>query len=217
MIKKKEVKLVLWWIAIGAVAAAITKDAPHTNRMFAVVPAMAMAVALGIVDFLRLVEKRWQGVFVVILLIGYIASMTYYLDRYFTHFPKTEAANWGYAYKKLTSLLYASPNIGKYVIMTRPETSPYIYIMFYIGYNPASYQREARRYPVSSDGFTDVAGFGRFSFRPINWPIDAGRHNTLLVVQPDEVHDAMRPNIVNTIQLPDGTPQFIIIDPDKYR
>ncbi len=213
--KKKSAQLILWWIAIGAVAAAITKDAPHSNRMFAVVPGFAVAVASGILWLLTETPKRWRAGLAIILIGSYLASMAMYLNQYYVHFAKTEAASWGYGYKKLTPVLFSPENIHKQVIMTHPETSPYIYILFYSGYSPRSYQTEARRYSTSSDGFTDVSGFGRFSFRAIDWTKDPSRKHTLLVTKPDEVPRALSPKIIATILLPDNTEQFVVVDTDK--
>lgn len=141
--------------------------------------------------------------------------MGIYLDQYFVHFSKNEAANWGYAYKKLTPVLFAPENKDKSVIMMHPEKSPYIYLMFYSSYSPFLYQKQAKRYPISADGFTDVSGFGRFSFRGIDWDRDLARHNTLLVSNADEVPSALFPKNIATITTPDNTVQFIVLDTDK--
>lgn len=213
--QKKEAKLVIWWLAIGAVAAAITKDAPHSNRMLAVVPALALSTAAGIHELIRLAPKKSYVILGAIFVLLYGSAMGYYLDRYFAHFPVKEATHWGYAYKKLVPLLMSPENQTKDVIMTRPETSPYIYLLFYSGYNPKDYQQQATRYPISRDGFTDVSGFGRFSFRAIDWDKDMALHNTLLVVHGDEAPGNLGSKIIATIRLPDNTSQFVVIDTDK--
>lgn len=215
LIRKKEAKYIVWWLAIGGVAAAITKDAPHSNRMLAVVPALAIAVAAGLWQTFSLIPKKMHAAIAGVILFGYLCAMGNYLDRYFVHFPKTEAKNWGYAYQKLTPILFSQKNSGKTIIMTHPEKSPYIYLMFYSQYSPADYQREAKRYPISRDGFTDISGFGRFIFRPIDWDRDLARHNTLLVTEADEMPAALSQKIIATIRLPDNSIQFIVLDTDK--
>lgn len=214
-VQKKSAKFILWWIAIGGVAAAITKDAPHSNRMLAVVPSFAIAVAAGTKMLYDHVPARMKRVLIVTLILAYAGAMTYYLDLYFTHFPKNEAANWGYAYQKLTPVLMAPTNAEKNVIMTHPQTSPYIFILFYSGYSPGDYQKESKRYPISGDGFTDVSGFGRFSFRGIDWSRDLTLPNTLLVAPADEAPKELSSKIISTISLPDGSEQFVVIDTDK--
>ena len=215
LFRKKEVKFILWWIAIGGIAAAITKDAPHSNRMLAVVPALAITIAAGIRMLYANSGAKAKKIIAAILILGYLASLSYYLDLYFTHFPKNEAVNWGYAYKKLVPLLFTPEHTPKKVIMTYPQQSPYIFLLFYSAYAPGDYQAEAVRYPISNDGFTDVAGFGRFSFRAIDWNQDLARRNTLLIARSEELPRGLEPKIISTIRLPDETTEFVVVDTDK--
>lgn len=214
-VQKKSAKFILWWIAIGGIAAAITKDAPHSNRMLAVVPSLAIAIAAGITLLYERVPASLKKILIVALILAYTGTMATYLDTYVTHFPKNEAEHWGYAYKKLTPVLFAPEYASKHVVMTYPQTSPYIFLLFYSGYTPARYQKEAIRYPISADGFTDVSGFGRFSFRGIDWNKDPNIPNTLLVARRDEVPSDVTPKIVSEITLPDNKVQFVVIDTDK--
>lgn len=214
-LKKREPKFILWWIGIGGIAAAITKDAPHSNRMLAVVPSFSIAVALGISAFYKTLGGHYKKAALAILTLGYLTFMTYYLDLYYSHFPTYEAANWGYAYQKLTPIIFDPALSKKNVIMTEPQTSPYIFLLFYSGYSPEAYQREATRYPISADGFTDVKGFGRFSFRAIDWNHDLVTPQTLLVANPEEVPKELGSKIISTIYLPDRTAKYVVLDTDK--
>lgn len=213
--KRNAMRFVLWWLMIGAGAAAITKDAPHSNRMLMIVPALAMTAAAGISFLGTMLSKHLRTAAYILVAAGYLFFLSSYLTRYFVRFPRDEAVHWGYAYARLTPILF-SPAYQTYeVIMTRPETSPYIYLLFYGGYDPLQYQHEAKRYPISPDGFTDVSEFGRFSFRAIDWTRDLRRNRTLLVTTPDELPDGIRAHIIATVTLPDATPQFIVIDTTK--
>ncbi len=213
--KNKGAKYILWWIAIGGVAAAITKDAPHSNRTLAVVPALAIALAAGIDTLMRIKTLLLHRIILMILLLGFAASMSIYLDMYFNHFPRNESQNWGYAYKKLIPIISHPSHANKQIIMTHPETSPYIYLMFYSAYSPSDYQKQAKRYPISRDGFTDVAGFGRFTFRAIDWEKDLNSPNTLIITRASEAPSELHQNAIATITLPDGTPHYVVIDTDK--
>lgn len=214
-VKKKESRFILWWLVIGGVAAAITKDAPHSNRMLAIVPALAITVGAGVHMLTEYAGKTRTIIILIIVLLGYAVSMGYYLDRYTVHFPKSEAVHWGYAYKQLVPVLFSPENKNKNVVMAHPETSPYIYLMFYARLSPTDYQRQATRYPISADGFTDVSGFGRFSFRAIDWQKDLTLNNTLLITKPDEVPSELQAKITAVVKLPDDSVQFVVLDTDK--
>ncbi len=213
-IKKRPFALILWWILVAGVAPAITKDAPHSNRMFIVTPALAITVALGMQYASSLIHAKWKFFLPIIVGILYLGSLFVYADAYLIHFPKTEARFWGAGYKRLTAFLSKPEYRDKEIIMTSPQESPYIYLLFYGNEDPTAYQRSAVRYPVSRDGFTDVAGFGRFSFRPIDWGRDVSIPNRLLVSSPDEIPKDIQKNARFTktnIFLRDGQIQFTVI------
>lgn len=210
--KKKEAKFVLWWIAIGGITAAITKDAPHSNRMLAVVPAFAIATGAGIHMLIRATPKYWKISVAALFVVGYGIFFSYYIYRYFRVFPYHESAHWGYTYKKLTSLLFSPNYADKHVIMSHPEISPYIYLLFYSGYNPKKYQQEAERYPMSRDGFTDVKSFSRFSFRPIIWDDDFRQPNTVIIAKREDIPDSYMSRTHQVILLRDNTPYWYVFD-----
>jgi hypothetical protein len=212
-IKKRQYALVIVWLLAAGLAPAITKDAPHSNRMFIVTPALAITVALGMQYASSLIRTKWKKFLPIIITVLYIGSLVLYADAYFIHFPKKEAKYWGYGYKKLASFLAQPDHKNRKVIITSPEESPYIYLLFYGSYNPAAYQQEATRYPLSRDGFTDVSEFGRFSFRPIDWGRDIGLPNTLLITTPDEIPQSIKSSgyLKTDITLPDDKIQFTVI------
>lgn len=177
------VSLLLWWLLISPVAASITKDAPHTNRMFTIFPLPPILVALGLVWLWTNLPKPKlvRGVITAVLVLAFLANVSVYLDRYFIHFPATEWAHWGAGYKKLTETLTSEKNKTKRVVITNPEYSPYIFLLFYSAFDPATYQKTAVRYPPTDDAFVHLKAFGRFEFRAIDWKTDPQLSNTLLV------------------------------------
>ena len=179
--------LLIWWLLISPVAGMITKDAPHTNRMFAIFPLPPILTALGIIWLLHLLKKRTVLRYIVILtiILAYFVNIAYYLNRYYTHFPIEEQGNWGIGYKQLTSVITSEKYQSKQVIMARPEYSPYIFLLFYSKFDPATYQKTAVRYPPTDDGFVHVAAFDRFGFRDIDWTADPLQKDTILI---DEIN-----------------------------
>lgn len=179
--KKQGYTLILWWMLVAPVAASITKDAPHTNRMFPIFPALPIVVAMGIqyllLEFFQ--NKRILAIACVTAL--YIANGALYLDRYYVHFPKNEIAAWGTGYKNLWQYISAPSNKQKTIIMANPQESPYMYFLFYGKTDPRLFQQNAQRYPPTSDGFYHVRSFGRFEFRSIDWDRDIYHPNALLV------------------------------------
>lgn len=212
--KGKEKNLVLWWFFIAPIAASITKDAPHTNRMFAIFPIMPLISASGFYYLFTEIIKQNLFRRVTIGLVGFIFFINFlvYMDRYYVHFPRNEAASWGIGYKELNRILSNPSFVSKKVIMERPQYSPYIYLLFYSIYDPHSYQNQAVRYSRTADGFLDVKEFGRFIFRPIDWNKDL-KSNAILVGFTSDVPEEIKKTYrAQDVTLPNGDSMFTIIE-----
>lgn len=218
-LRTREALLILIWLAISPLASSITKDAPHTNRMFAIFPALPIAVAYGI-HWLITKLSRYKKILpltIVLIVILYVASIAQYLEQYYIHFPRNETQYWGASYKKLSGLLSQPALTNKHVIISHPEYSPYIFLLFYSGYDPRAYQREAVRYPLTNDAFVHVQSFGRFGFRAIDWTRDLAATGTILIDDPRDIPGAIysgRGHIAD-VTLPNGTVQFAVVETER--
>lgn len=216
--KKKDSsdKLVLWWFLIAPLAAAITKDAPHTNRMFAIFPILPLVTAIGMYSALEYSKKfPFRKVIIVFVALLFLLNIALYVDRYFVHFPKNEVESWGLGYKALYEKLEMDyPN--KQIVISRPEYSPYIFFLFYSKYDPKRYVQTVERYPATEDGFVHVKKYDRFEFRDIDWSNDV-KTGKVLVAHPSEV-----PDFVMTFQfkksyvtVPNGKTMFVLVEPNE--
>ncbi len=191
--KKLPYTFLLWWIFISPIAASITKDAPHTNRMFPIYPLPPILTAIGIMTLLKTLQKpQIQKAGIIIVSIVFLLNISYYLNQYFVNFPKNEASHWGAPYKKLTDLILQEEYRQKPVVITHPEYSPYIFLLFYTSYPPHLYQQSAVRYPLTADAFYHVKSFDRFTFRPIDWTSEMGQTRSLLVDFFDDIPQSIR-------------------------
>lgn len=212
--KGTEKKLILWWFFIAPIAASITKDAPHTNRMFAIFPILSFVTASGIYWLMAdLINKSWKKLAVGLIVFLFVINIGIYFDRYYVHFSRDEVKSWGLGYKNLTHLLSKPYFLSKRVIMTRPEYSHYIYLLFYGKYDPSLYQRTVVRYSPTTDGFVHVKGYDRYEFRQIDWGKDIYMPTALLIADPLEVPDSIKnSNNYYEIFLPDNKSMFTVIE-----
>lgn len=186
----------LFWVLISPIAASITKDAPHTNRMFSIFPLPPIIAAIGIFAAINFLKRNIiKFSFVIIVTFFYLWNFSYYLNQYFVRFPNDEWQYWGSGYKQLTEFLTSPRQQNKNVIMSRPETSPYIYFLFYSMYDPKTYQTLAHRYEITPDGFVHVKSFNRFEFRDIDWSRDTLKHQTVIVDFYDQVPENFRQRV----------------------
>ena len=212
--KSREKKLVLFWILIAPIAASITKDAPHTNRMLAIFPILPLVTAMGIYYLLTSLKKPiFKKLAIGVMAIGFVINILLYFDRYYVHFPRDEAENWGLGYKKLSDILQTERFKNKRVVITKPESSPYIFLLFYQKYDPQKYQESAVRYPPTEDKFVHVKSFDRFEFRTIDWGKDSKKENQLLIDMPINIPVFIKNSYSHSeIILPNNEPMFTIVE-----
>lgn len=212
--KDRNERFVLLWLLIAPVASSITKDAPHTNRMFAVFPILSLVTAFGILSFIKIINKRKIiNLMLPVVIALFFINFIIYLDRYYMHFPRNEVESWGFGYKALNNILSEKEYSGKEIVMGKPETSPYIFLLFYSRYDPGKYQETVERYKLTEDGFLNVKKFGRFEFKQINWPQDIKTRNRVLVDSPENIpQDIKSSNLLKKeIRLPNGKVMFEIV------
>lgn len=222
---KRERNLVLIWFFIAPIAASITKDAPHTNRMFAIFPILPLVTACGIYVCFEWIKTNvaknviQKSIYFFIALL-FMANFLIYMERYHVHFPKTEGENWGIGYKKLVSFLSQDRFSNKRIIMVNGEQSPYIFLLFYQSYDPFHYQKIVKRYLPTSDGFINVKSFDRYEFpKQIDWPQTLLMQNVLIIAPPNYIPQSIKDNARRynrfVINLSDGEPMFVIMETKK--
>jgi len=211
----REAALILVWFFISPIAASITKDAPHTNRMAAIIPSHIIIITIGIYWLIHRIGsfyKKLVPLASIIILCMYLWNVSLYVDRYFVHFPRDEAEHWGYGYDQLLNELNSPAQRGKTVIMSHPEYSPYIYFLFYSSFSPSDYQNIAKRYPPTEDAFVHVASYDRFQFRPIDWDKDPKTTNIVIVeLTKDLPPEAKTFKVRKDIMLPDGSSMWTVL------
>lgn len=214
--KGREKQLIIFWFFMAPIAASITKDAPHTNRMFTIFPILAFVTAIGIEQartYLMVNGKWFTKMIIAIAAIVFCLNIGIYLDRYFVHFPKSEGEHWGIGYKRLSEIITSQKYRDKKIVMTRPEYSPYIFLLFYQKYDPSRYQKATHRYPPTEDGFVHVEQFDRYEFRDIDWEKDLSSGNKLLIVPSHLVPASVREKYTTVeIELLNNQSMFTIVE-----
>lgn len=213
---KYQEKLSFWLLLIAPVSAAFSLPSPHALRTELMVIPWQIVTAFGLVGFCKFVKKgRGRGLrFVICLsLFGLFAfSFLFYLDNYYTHSFLNQAFDWGDGYKEM--LFFVKENQEKFdkIYVTGSRWQPYIYTLFYLGYEPIKYQQEG----------SDHGHFGKYFFGETGWDqkgksfyktkvslaefLDSG--NNLIVVSSDDEYVDLP--IFKTIYSVNGSEVFLI-------
>ena len=204
--------LILWWLLITPVAAALTFQSPHALRAQNMVIPLTIISALGlfrVLEFLNGLNKKS------IRLFGYLFfgififwSFVRYEHMYWVHMAKEYPYSSQYGVKELVEYVNSKKDEFEKVIVTDRYDQPYILFLFYSQYPPDKFQKEHTLTPRDLYGFSTVRKYDKFEFYTINWDNDQPANpNSLIAGTPEEIPDA-----ANKIKEIYGTNEFKYFD-----
>lgn len=164
----KFLKVILIWLLVAPIVAAITMDdVPNINRAIVMFPMVELAAAYGTVVFFSK-KRKYSGLLVGAFSLLLLANFLYFQNQYYiqTTVHRPWYRNSGFD----TMIKYVKANYNNYdkIVVTKANGGIYPLILFYMQYDPAAYQREG------STKDTEYTGFGKFFFVPQGCPSTNG-------------------------------------------
>lgn len=217
---KKGIYIILAWLIISPLAAALTFQSPHALRAQNMVIPLTMISALGLYNFslyvhkvlgvkpddsnlifmkgssLKTSKKILLNTLFLIFVVIYAWEFGRYIHNYDVHMAKQFPFSSQYGVKELVD--YVKDNEANFdkVIITDRYDQPYILFLFYMKYPPEQFQKDHRLTPRDSFGFSTVRTFDKYEFRNIDWDYDQPNNpNSLIIGTPEEI-----PNEANIVQ-----------------
>lgn len=184
---KKAKLIILSWILLAPIPAAISVPTPHALRSLNILPMPELLVGLGITWLFLLLSKKWRIVFSVVLSLTVLGSLGYYLYLYYGPNIKITSSDFGDGYKQLFQ--YTIPREQQYqkIVITGHYWKPYIYALFYKKYNPLLYQKSGHWYGFDKYLFSGTRwGQGEHELDNVNLKAFAHENNILVALSPDE-------------------------------
>jgi len=158
--------LLLFWLIVAPLPSAITIDAPHATRMLQIVPLLVMLMGLGIVQIENWLGNKKKVKINKIWLIGllvYVFLVARFMYLYFVSYPQQLPEAFMPGIKQAIEYLKTQDN-NRLVIFQNPLQAPYIYLAFYMRYDPDRFHQEAVWKPPDLIGLTAVEKLGRYNF-----------------------------------------------------
>jgi 4-amino-4-deoxy-L-arabinose transferase-like glycosyltransferase len=210
---KKGVKVVIYWLLVAPVAAALTFQSPHALRSENMVIPLTIITSIGFIlvwQWMALQKWRIFKIGNIILLILVIWQLIRYQHMYWVHMSKEYPYSSQYGVSELVS--YISQNQDKYknVIVTTRFDQPYILFLYYMKYPPAEFQNDHILTGKDEFGFSTVPAFGKYIFKPIDWDNDKPEYdNSMIIGTPNEI--PKEANIVKRIYGTNGFEYFDVV------
>ncbi|KXK10829.1 MAG: Dolichyl-phosphate-mannose-protein mannosyltransferase [Microgenomates bacterium OLB23] len=194
VVKNKEPSryVIFAFFIIAPFANALTwMDGSLTRTYPMIIPLIAFS-SYGIVHVYSVLQKssqafRFTAVLFALVAFAFFAHSNF--DLYFNHYFKRahHIRSWQCGYKELADYIKETYNDTDKFYITQANGQPYIYLLYFMQYDPARYHNTAQLSEADEYGFTQVKSFDKFSFELPSGP-DMPQ-NAVFIGFPDDFRD----------------------------
>ncbi len=213
------------WALIGILPDSLTNNQKHTGRLLHLFPILIFFTTLGAIEiykFFKKIDKAYLKYLIacvsgaVVLIVFIHAFLIISSD-----FPRDKGESFDEGWRE--AVFYVKDHQNEYseivfdqrrgVDAPNMVSNPFLYVLFYLKYDPAIYQTEQKY--LGSDRDEPYYKFGKYTFRHINWTLDKGKKGVLFIGSPwsfpvDGLKDG---EILQKIYISNGSPAFYIVSP----
>lgn len=218
----KNMNLILLWVIISPMAAALAKGPGYAaNRAAVMMPAIQVLSVYGLVVLYKYAKSMqkviWKKIFVVSTILIMLVSFISFLEDYIYHAPINGARSMQWGTKE--AIDYVSNVEGNYdeVLVSRSLSVPQIWVAFYQKYDPTEIQEASKEWlDYEKEGWVaiDQLGeyrLGKYVFGAIDLSVLRESTQKILIVgKPEEFK--WETNTLKTIVYPNGKPAYSIMD-----
>lgn len=171
--KTKNKTLLLGWLLLAPIASSLTRDGGvHATRLFVMVPPAIFLASLG-ANYL--LEKR--KLLFILTLSFLIFNLSFYIHRYYTHYPLQQFRYWHYGFKDAMQSIAANQDKYNSVFINNTKEPALLHYLFWTKYDPARFQKEFAGDVGQDKIYKDFNGFklggkvyfGEFLGEPFNF------------------------------------------------
>jgi 4-amino-4-deoxy-L-arabinose transferase-like glycosyltransferase len=193
----KPYSLILLWLIVAPVAAALTFQSPHALRSQNMVIPLVIVSALGLAFIISKIISlsrsglpvplpKWNIITLFILVAVVVWNFAHYQTNYWTNMSREYPFSSQYGVKELVKYVEDQKDDFDNIIVTDRYDQPYILFLFYTKYPPEKFQKDHELTPRDEYGFSTVRSFDIFRFQSINFDTIRTEYPNSLVVGTSE-------------------------------
>lgn len=196
----KRLWLLIFWLLVAPIPAALTFQSPHAVRSFAMTIPLAMILAYGIVNSLSAIKQNFGRIVFAISIFLFASLFAWdfsrYLVNYYLLLPYQLPNATQIGFNQLVPYVEARKSEYDQIYITDRYDQPYILFLYFSQYPPMAFQPQAE-ISSSSFGFGTVAHYDKYNFGPIDYAAISQTDKKTLIVGTD----AEIPAGANTINI----------------
>lgn len=218
--KSKHFWVLLLWLLLAPIPAAITREEQHVLRSILLLPSFELFSTAGFFALLHGVSKNQfrQFAWISMIVVATGLQLIPYAKSYATEYPKVYSCSWQYGHKQVAQFVTQERGNYAHVLMTKRYGEPHIFMLFYQKIHPATYGNDPKLIREKRDNWYWVDRFDGYEF--VNdWELQGRlkqitdenkRESWLVVTSPGNYPNNIRP--FETIRFLDGTPAFELLN-----
>lgn len=218
--QKKELHLILLWLLLGIIPAALTKEGYRPNRAASLLALWELVAAIGAFYWLtKLDQSKRKTVLIISGLVVFGFSTTYLYDYAYASTAKSPDAL-VYGYRDIVAKVSSRQDNFQNVIIDRGSQSQ-IFFAFYTKMDPEYYQGYAKKWwpQVANRNllFLDMLDgyrLGKLIFKSFDASEDLVTGN-LVVIPAKKINPDLRPYAIDTVIYPDRSDAFYLLSYDQ--
>ncbi len=133
-------------------------------------------------------NKTISKIILILFLITYLIFNFYSWNFYFNHYPKRSQTirSWNCGNKEMANYIKNNYANFDHFYITRKNSQPYIFLLFYLPVNPSSYQKQAFLSAPDEFGFGQIVKFDKFNF---NFQYNPQNKKTVSIGYPEDFNN----------------------------
>lgn len=201
--KEKNRSILFWLLLITPIAGSLSWAGSSITRTLFLLPLIALISSYGFVELEKTIPKKRRVYVTSAFCIAFFVFLFYGWNFYLNHYNKRAAVQVAQqcGYRELGTIIKKEYPKTKTIYMTKAGGEPYIFMLFYLGFDPATYQKQAKLSAPDIYGFGQVEKFDKFIFSiPAEIP-----SNSIVVGTPEDFKTnpalkTLNPKKIHTIQ-----------------
>lgn len=157
-LEKKTKLVIISWLLIAPIAAAVSVPTPHALRSLNMLPMPYLIISLGLLLIYVKMKGKIKIIYSAFVIVVILYFSIQYLNLYYGRHAIISSSDWGDGYKQLTEFVFENENEYDKIIVSGHYWQPYIYFLFYKKYDSESFQK-----------FGSVKGFDKYIFGGTSW------------------------------------------------
>lgn len=159
-LKNKWISLIVLLLLLGFIPASLFKESPHSLRSLPALPFLILIISCG-ATYLSTKYAKLPYIIITIYSVLFIVYFQHFIGSY----SKDTSQDWQYGYKALFDEYKDKFKDYEKVVISDDYAQPYIFVLYYLKYQPNSYLASVGYNSVQDWGFSKVEKFGKFEFQ----------------------------------------------------